>query len=148
MNNIPLSAPATIDRRNFLQLLGASATTVGVVGTRAATTPAPALVKKGAIKLTILYGHPTDAAAFEKYYAETHLPIAAKITGFTRTELSKILPGIDGAKAAHYRMAEFCFESLAAMQACLESPEAKAAGDDLKNFGTGGVTLFASEVTG
>ena len=28
------------------------------------------------IKATVLYGHPTDSDAFEKYYAETHTPIA------------------------------------------------------------------------
>ena len=35
-------------------------------------------------KLTVLYGHPTNPAAFEKYYGEKHLPLAANITGFTR----------------------------------------------------------------
>jgi len=50
--------------------------------------------------------------------------------------------------AAFHRMAEFWFESAAAMQACFDSPEAKAASDDLQNFATGGVTLFVSEVVG
>ena len=100
------------------------------------------------IKLTVLYGQPTDPAAFEKYYAETHLPIAGKMTGFTRLELSKALPGADGAKPVYYRMAEFWFESPAAMQACMASPETKATADDLKNFATGGVTLFASAIEG
>ena len=30
-------------------------------------------------KLTVLYGHPEDTEAFEEYYANTHLPLAAKI---------------------------------------------------------------------
>lgn len=28
------------------------------------------------LKVTVLYGHPMDADAFEKYYAETQTPIA------------------------------------------------------------------------
>ena len=33
------------------------------------------------MKLTALYGHPTDADVFEKYYAETHTPLALSIKG-------------------------------------------------------------------
>ncbi len=99
-------------------------------------------------KLTVLYGYPTNPAAFEKYYAETHLPLAAKITGFTRLELCKGLPGPDGTKPAFYRTAEFWFESAAALQACFATAEAQATAADLANFATGGVTLFTSEVLG
>jgi uncharacterized protein (TIGR02118 family) len=97
-------------------------------------------------KLTVLYGHPTNPAAFEKYYAEVHLPLAGKITGFTRMELSKGLPGPDGAKPAFYRTAEFWFESAAALQACMGSAEGQATAADLPKFATGGVTLLVSEV--
>lgn len=97
-------------------------------------------------KLTVLYGHPTNPAAFEKYYAEVHLPLADKITGYLRAEISKGLPGADGARPAFYRAAEFWFESAEAMQACFDSPEAKATEADLAHFATGGVTLFVSEV--
>jgi uncharacterized protein (TIGR02118 family) len=100
------------------------------------------------IKLTVLYGHPTNPAAFEKYYAEKHLPLAGKMLGFTRIELSKGLPGPDGAKPAFYRTAEFWFESATALQACMSSAEGQATAADLPNFATGGVTLFASEVVG
>ena len=31
--------------------------------------------------LVVLYKTPKDAAAFDKYYAETHIPIAKKIPG-------------------------------------------------------------------
>lgn len=29
------------------------------------------------IKLTVLYGHPVDPAAFEAYYFNTHMPLVA-----------------------------------------------------------------------
>ena len=31
--------------------------------------------------LTVLYGHPTDPAAFDAHYASTHVPLVEKIPG-------------------------------------------------------------------
>ena len=42
------------------------------------------------IKLTVLYSHPTDAKAFEDYYANTHLPIAFKMKGHEKAGTHKI----------------------------------------------------------
>lgn len=98
------------------------------------------------IKATVLYGHPMDAGAFEKYYAETHLPIAAKMTGVTKMELTKFLPGPDGTKPAYYRMAELYFPGPAELQQSMSSPEGKATTADLSNFATGGVTIIVGIV--
>lgn len=98
------------------------------------------------IKLTVLYGHPTDPAAFEDYYANTHLPISAKIKGFEKVELTKFLSAPDGSFAAHYRMAEFWFTGTEALQAAMSSPEGQATAADLTNFATGGVTLLVGVV--
>lgn len=32
-------------------------------------------------KLTVLYGHPKDPAEFDRYYYETHIPLAKKMQG-------------------------------------------------------------------
>ena len=69
------------------------------------------------VKLTVLYGQPTSAAAFEKYYAETHLPIAAKIQGVRRIELSKVISAADGSAPAFYRLADLYFDDADHMQA-------------------------------
>jgi uncharacterized protein (TIGR02118 family) len=98
------------------------------------------------VKLTVLYGHPKDPAAFERYYAQTHLPLAAKMTGHTRLELSKVVGAPGGGQPAFYRMANVYFDSPAKMEATMGSPEGKAVADDLPKFATGGVTLFVSEV--
>lgn len=57
----------------------------------------------------VLYGHPADPDAFEKYYVETHLPIAAKMKGVEKAEFTKFIPAPDGSKPAYYRMAELYF---------------------------------------
>ena len=98
------------------------------------------------IKATVLYGHPTDAEAFEKYYAGTHLPIASKVTGIERSEFTKFLPAPDGTAAAYYRMAELYFAGPAELQATMASDEGKLMAADLPNFATGGVKIIVGIV--
>jgi uncharacterized protein (TIGR02118 family) len=98
------------------------------------------------IKLTVLYGHPTDPTIFESYYVNTHLPLVAKMKGFEKAELTKFLNEPDGNKATHYRMAEFWFANVEALQTTMGSPEGQATAADLANFATGGVTLLTGIV--
>jgi uncharacterized protein (TIGR02118 family) len=98
------------------------------------------------LKVTVLYGHPTSSADFEKYYAEIHLPLAAKMQGVARLELTKFVAGPDGGRPAFYRMAELYFPSQAQMQETLGSPEGQATVADLPNFATGGVTMVIGSV--
>ena len=102
--------------------------------------------KKIMIKLTVLYGTPTDITAFEDYYANTHLPKAAKMKGHTKLELTKFLSAPDGGKPAYYRMAEFWFSSPEVMQKSMSSREGQATAADLSNFATGGATLMVGTV--
>ena len=98
------------------------------------------------IKATVLYGHPSDPAAFEKYYSDTHMPIVAKAQGIAKAELTKMLPIPDGSAPAYYRMAELYFNGPAEMQQTMGSPEGQAVVADLANFATGGVTVITGMV--
>jgi uncharacterized protein (TIGR02118 family) len=98
------------------------------------------------IKLTVLYGHPADAAAFESYYTSTHMPIADKIPNVARWELTRFTGASDGGKPAFYRMAELYFPTLEEMEASLQSPEGMATLKDLPNFATGGVTVMVGRI--
>lgn len=98
------------------------------------------------IKLTILYGQPNDSEAFEQYYTGTHLPIAAKLTGVQRLELTRFGTGPDGAKPAYHRMAELYFPDEGQLQTTLGSPEAEAVIADIPNFATGGVTMLTGSI--
>ena len=95
-----------------------------------------------ASKLTLLYGHPQDTAAFEKYYKEKHLPLASKIVGVTRLELTKFTAGADGSKPSYYRMAELNFANDEDLKKAMDSPEGKTAVADTRSFATGGVTVI------
>src|SRR5256885_11946560 len=73
---------------------------------RPAQTAAPAGVQWVAM---VLYNQPKDTAAFEKYYAEKHIPLFASHAqeiGATRVELVKFPATIDGQRPALDRMAD------------------------------------------
>lgn len=92
------------------------------------------------LKLTVLYGSPTDPVAFEHYYANTHLALAAKIPNTRRIEASKVVD----AEAPYHRIAELWFDSADQMDAALSSEEGRAAVDDIGVFATGGATVVVS----
>ena len=98
------------------------------------------------IKTTVLYGQPESTGAFEKYYSDTHLPLAAKVGGIIKTEFTKFLPNPDGSAPAYYRMAELYFSGAAEMQQTFDSVEGKAMAADLSNFASGGVTIMFGQV--
>lgn len=97
-------------------------------------------------KVTVLYHHPEDAEAFEEYYANTHLPIAAKIPNVQRFEAGKVLATPDGGETPYHRIAELWFEDMDQLQQSMGSEEGQAATGDIPRFATGGVTMFISEV--
>ena len=97
------------------------------------------------VKLTVLYGLPDDPEAFEEYYAQNHLPLAARIPNVQRFESGRVAAA-DGGDPPYQRIAELWFESASVMQQSLSSPEGQAATGDIPNFATGGATVFVSQV--
>lgn len=111
--------------------------------TTAAMAPAAAAPAADApvSAVVVLYNWPKDTAAFEKYYATTHLPLVgakAKEIGFSKAVLIKFAPNADGSKPAHYRMAQLWFPSQAALKAGMATPGFGAVAGDLAKFSTGG----------
>jgi len=98
------------------------------------------------IKLTVLYGHPTNSEAFEDYYTDTHLTLVSKMKGIEKNEFTKFLDAPDGTKAAYYRMAELWFADVEALQITMGSAEGKATTADIPNFASGGATMLTGIV--
>jgi len=98
------------------------------------------------IRLQVMYGHPQDPQAFDRYYADVHLPIAKKIKGFKRWTVGKVTGTPDGKPAPYYYFADLFAESREAMEKILASPEGQAAVKDVPNFATGGVTFVYTNV--
>jgi uncharacterized protein (TIGR02118 family) len=123
-------------------LLGMVATTTNNHGTGSAEAPA-AIV-------TVIYKTPKDTAAFEKYYAETHIPLVVASQdqiGFERAELTKFDSNLDGSKPARYRQAELYFPSMDALKKGIATPAFKGVADDLSKFATGGLDALVGAET-
>ena len=100
--------------------------------------------------MTVLYNAPKDAAAFEKYYTETHVPLVVANQdeiGFKRADLTKFESTLDGKKPAFYRQAELYFDSMDDLQKGVATPGFKKVADDLKNFATGGLIGMVATTT-
>jgi uncharacterized protein (TIGR02118 family) len=98
------------------------------------------------VRLLVLYGHPEDPEAFDKYYYDVHIPIAKKIKGLKKWTIGKVVGTPDGSPSPYYFLADLYAESPEALQAIMSSPEAQAAVEDVPNFATGGVTFVITEI--
>jgi uncharacterized protein (TIGR02118 family) len=93
--------------------------------------------------LTVCYGHPSDPAAFDSYYAATHKPLADKIPGLASYTVRHCY-SLDASQPPYYLLAELSFASGEALNAGLNSPEGHAAAADVPNFADGGVIMFVA----
>lgn len=119
------------------------------VDTTAAVAPPPAPKKHAFV--TVIYNKPKSAAAFEKYYWASHVPLVSSKqaeVGFTTAELTKFDGNLDGKKPSYYRQAVLWFDDMEALEKGIATPGFKAIGDDLANFATGGLTAMVGEETG
>lgn len=98
------------------------------------------------VKLTVLYGHPEDPAAFEDHYANEHRSLVEKIPGLQRFEVARVVATPDGSEPPYYMVAELYFESPEVLQESLASPEGQATAGDIPNFATGGATVLIAAV--
>ena len=92
--------------------------------------------------LVVLYKTPEDAAAFDKYYTETHIPIAKKIPGLRKYEVSRGPVVTPAGPSGFHLIATLYFDDLAAIQKAFASAEGQAAGADVANFATGGADMI------
>jgi len=97
------------------------------------------------MKLTVLYGPPTDTAAFDQHYHDVHAPLAEKIPGLKRFEAGKVSTA-DGSDSPYYLMAQLWFDDMASFGAGMGSPEGAATAADVATFASGGATMLIGEV--
>ena len=98
-------------------------------------------------RLIAMYRTPKDAGAFDRYYFSTHVPVAKKIPGLRKYEVSKGPIATPAGPSGFHLIAILHFDNLAAIQAAFASAEGQRAAADVQTFATGGVEMlmFASE---
>jgi uncharacterized protein (TIGR02118 family) len=96
-------------------------------------------------RLIVQYGQPTDPAAFDKHYRDVHVGLAQAIPGVVRFDTGHPQP-LDPSSPAPYLIAQLDFESAEAFGEGMGSEAGRAAGADVANFASGGVTMATYDV--
>ena len=96
------------------------------------------------VKLVALYKKPNDPEAFDNHYFNVHMPLADKMPGLRRTEISKTV-GAPMGEPPYYLMAELYFDDIDALKQAMSSPEGKAAAKDVMSFAGSIVTMMFAD---
>ena len=92
--------------------------------------------------VVVMYKAPKDAAAFDKHYFETHVPLVNKMPGLRKYEVSQGPVATPVGPSPFYLVATLYFDNIAAVQAGFASAEGKAAAADVQKFATGGADMI------
>lgn len=71
---------------------------------------------------------------FRTYWRDTHGPIASKVPGLRKYTQHHAVPGPDGTEPPYDGFSEMWWDDAESLQAALESPEGKAAVEDIGNI--------------
>ena len=93
-------------------------------------------------EVMVHYKTPKDAAAFDKYYAETHIPLARKMPGLRKFQVSRGPVATPAGPSGIHMVAILTFDSMAAIQSAFGSPEGKATAADVAKFASGGADIM------
>jgi uncharacterized protein (TIGR02118 family) len=93
-------------------------------------------------QLVVMYKTPRDVAAFDKHYFEKHVPLAKKIPGVRRYEVSRGPVATPAGPSGYHLVAILTYDDMAAIQKAFASAEGQAAVADVQTFATGGVDIF------
>ena len=93
-------------------------------------------------KLVVLYKRPRSAEAFDKHYASVHIPLAKKLPGLRKYDISTGPVSTPAGPSELHLVATLTFDSLAAIGAGMASAEGKATAADLANFADGGAEVY------
>jgi uncharacterized protein (TIGR02118 family) len=93
-------------------------------------------------EVMVMYKTPKDPAAFDKYYAETHIPLAKKMPGLRKYQVSQGPVATPAGPSGFHLIATLTFDSMAAIQKAFGSAEGQAAAGDVPNFATGGADIL------
>ncbi len=97
------------------------------------------------VRLTILYGQPTDPAAFDHYYWNVHIPLAKKMKGWSRWTVEPVQGALGDVASPYHMVVGLYASSREEMERILATPEAQAASADVPRFATGGATYLITE---
>lgn len=95
-------------------------------------------------RMLVIYPTPRDVEAFDRHYFDIHVPLAKKIPGLRKYEVSHGAIAMPVGTTKIHRIGTLYFDDLAAIQTAFASPEGQAAGADRRLYAPddSGVQMF------
>src|SRR6185312_4845690 len=93
-------------------------------------------------RLLVMYRTPKNPAEFDPYYFEKHVPLAKKIPGLRKYEVSDGGVASPSGKRDIHLIATLHFDDVAAIQKAFASAEGQATAADMQTFASGGADMF------
>ena len=95
-------------------------------------------------RMVVIYRTPKDVEAFDRHYFGVHVPLAKRIPGLRKYEVSDGPIATPVGAANVHRIGALYFDDLAAIKMAFASPEGQAAGADRRSFApdNSGVQMF------
>ena len=85
-------------------------------------------------QMVVIYNMPKNPTAFDKHYFEIHVPLAKKLAGLRKYEVSRGFIATPAGGSGAYMIATLRFDDLAAIQDAFDSPEGRACAEDRAIF--------------
>ena len=95
-------------------------------------------------RMVVIYPTPKDVEAFDRHYFEIHVPLAKKIPGLRKYEVSQGPIAMPVGTSSIHRIGTLYFDDLAAIEKAFASPQGQAAGADRRIYAPdhSGVQMF------
>lgn len=83
-------------------------------------------------KMVVIYKMPNDPAAFDKHYFDVHVPLAKKLPGILKYEVSRGPVAVITGGPNPYLVGTLYFESMSTMKAAFASEVGRQCAEDRK----------------
>lgn len=93
-------------------------------------------------RMVTIFVKPTDVAAFDKHYFETHVPLAKKLPGLRKYEVSRGPIMTRGGVSDFHLVSILHFDSLDAIKTAFVSPIGQECGADRRHLAADGDALM------
>jgi uncharacterized protein (TIGR02118 family) len=87
-------------------------------------------------QMLVVYKTPKDIDAFDRHYFDVHVPLAKKLPGLRKYEVSIGPITMLGSAADTYLVAVLHFDNMAAIRSAFASPEGQACAADRRKLAT------------
>jgi len=93
-------------------------------------------------RVLVLYATPPDPAAFDQHYTDVHIPLAQKLPGLQKFDISTGPINSPAGPSAFHAIATLTFADMPTLATALSSPEGHAAAADAQTLMAPGSQLL------